>query len=204
MGDIMTCKINADTSDGLKLISDTSGVVEIQTNGTTVATINSNGTVVIPTITNSTAVATTSGTAVDFTSIPSGIKKITVLFNQVKTSAAGLRMLQIGTSGGLVTSGYISAAGYTGSGARDGATSTAGFIMGAGGATADKTVGSAVIQTIGSNTGCMSSVTSDGVAEYVKMGGGSITLGGVLDRIRLTNVGGQTFDHGSVNIAWEY
>ena len=73
-----------------------------------------------------------------------------------------------------------------------------------GGATADKTVGSAVIQTIGSNTWCMSSVTSDGVAEYVKMGGGSITLGGVLDRIRLTNVGGQTFDHGSVNIAWEY
>ena len=113
-------------------------------------------------------------------------------------------MLQIGTSSGLVTSGYISAAGYTGSGARDGTTSTAGFIMGDGGATADKTVGSAVIQTIGSNTWCMSSVTSDGVAEYVKMGGGSITLGGVLDRIRLTNVGGQTFDHGSVNIAWEY
>ena len=86
----MTCKINADTSDGLKIVSDTSGAVEIQTNGTTVATINSNGTVVIPTITNGTAVATTSGTAVDFTSIPSGVKKITVLFNQVKTSAAGL------------------------------------------------------------------------------------------------------------------
>jgi len=199
----MTCKINADTTDGLKLISDTSGAVEIQTNGTTVATINSNGTVVIPTVTNGTAVATTSGTAVDFTSIPSGVKKITVLFNQVKTSAAGIRMLQIGTSSGLVTSGYISSASYTGPGT-DGTTSTAGFIMGAGGATADKTVGSAVIQTIGSNTWCMSSVTGDGVASYAKIGGGSITLGAVLDRIRVTNVGGQTFDHGSVNIAWEY
>ena len=30
----MTCKINADTSDGLKLISDTSGIIEIQANGT--------------------------------------------------------------------------------------------------------------------------------------------------------------------------
>ena len=34
----MTCKINADTSDGLKLESDTSGIVEIQNNGTTIIT----------------------------------------------------------------------------------------------------------------------------------------------------------------------
>jgi len=39
----MTCKINADTSNGLKFVSDTSGAVEIQTNGTTVATANSTG-----------------------------------------------------------------------------------------------------------------------------------------------------------------
>mgnify|MGYP003651712667 FL=1 len=158
---------------------------------------------VIPTINNATAVATTSGTAVDFTSIPSGVKKITVLFNQVKTSAAGLRFIQIGTSGGLVTSGYISAGAYAGP-ATAGAQSTAGFIIGAGGATADKTVGTATIQTLGSNTWVFSATVSDGVASYAKMGGGSITLGAVLDRIRVTNVAGQTFDHGSVNIAWEY
>ena len=35
----MTCKINADTTDGLKLISDTSGVVDIQDNGTTRLTV---------------------------------------------------------------------------------------------------------------------------------------------------------------------
>jgi hypothetical protein len=34
----MTCKINCDTSDGLKLTSDTSGIVEIQNNGTTIIT----------------------------------------------------------------------------------------------------------------------------------------------------------------------
>jgi hypothetical protein len=39
MGNIMTCKINADTSDGLKLESDTSGVIDIQDNGTTRLTI---------------------------------------------------------------------------------------------------------------------------------------------------------------------
>ena len=35
----MTCKINADTTDGLKIVSDTSGAVDIQDNGTTRLTI---------------------------------------------------------------------------------------------------------------------------------------------------------------------
>ena len=43
MGNIMTCKINADTSDGLKIVSDTSGAVDIQSNGTTVMSVDSNG-----------------------------------------------------------------------------------------------------------------------------------------------------------------
>ncbi len=42
MGNIMTCKINADTTDGLKLISDTSGEVDIQDNGTTRVTVGDN------------------------------------------------------------------------------------------------------------------------------------------------------------------
>ena len=158
---------------------------------------------VLPTINNSTTVATTSGTAIDFTGIPSGVKKITILFNQVSCNGTAPRLLQIGTSSGLVTSGYISSGAYCGLG-QGGATSTAGFLAGAGGGVADKTVGTAVIQTIGSNTWCMSSVTGDGTAAYTKMGGGSITLGAVLDRVRLSTTSGATFDHGSVNIAWEY
>jgi hypothetical protein len=39
----MTCKINADTSDGLKIVSDTSGAVDIQSNGTTKVSIDSSG-----------------------------------------------------------------------------------------------------------------------------------------------------------------
>jgi hypothetical protein len=203
MGDLMTCKINADTSNGLKFVSDTSGAVEIQTNGTTVATINSNGTVVIPTITNGTAVATTSGTAIDFTSIPSGVKKITMLFNQVSDNGSAPHQVQIGTSGGLVTSGYVSSGAYAGA-ATAGTTLGEGFIIGAGGAAGDKTVGIATIQTIGSNTWVFSATVGDGTAIYTKMGGGSTTLGGVLDRVRLSTTSGATFDHGSLNISWEY
>jgi len=49
MGDIMTCKINADTSDGLKIVSDTSGEVDIQANGTTKIHMASDGKVGIGT-----------------------------------------------------------------------------------------------------------------------------------------------------------
>jgi len=149
-----------------------------------------------------TTVATTSGTAIDFTSIPSSVKRISMAFNQVSCNGTAPRLIQIGTSDGLVTSGYISSGGYTGSGT-GGTTSTAGFLMGAGGAASDKTVGIVTIQTIGSNTWCMSSVSGDGANAYVKMGGGSITLSGVLDRVRLSTTSGATFDHGSVNIALE-
>ena len=37
----MTCNINADTSDGLKIVSDTSGTVDIQSNGTTKMSVTS-------------------------------------------------------------------------------------------------------------------------------------------------------------------
>jgi len=40
----MTCKINADTSDGLKIVSDTSGEIEIQDNGTTRLTVGDTST----------------------------------------------------------------------------------------------------------------------------------------------------------------
>ena len=42
MGDIMTCKINADTSNGLQLISDTSGEIDIQSGGNTDFSITAN------------------------------------------------------------------------------------------------------------------------------------------------------------------
>ena len=168
-----------------------------------VLTTVSTSTNVIPTINLGTTVATTSGTAVDFTSIPSGVKRISMMFNQVSCNGTTPRLIQIGTSSGLVTSGYISSGSFQGGGMA-GLTSTAGFLCGNGGATGDKTVGIAIIQTLGSNAWAMSTANGDGTANFTKVGGGSITLGGVLDRVRLSTTGSATFDHGSVNIAWEY
>jgi hypothetical protein len=50
-----------------------------------------------------TAVATTSGTSIDFTSIPSWVKRITVMFNAVSTNSTSLPQIQLGTSSGIET-----------------------------------------------------------------------------------------------------
>ena len=152
---------------------------------------------------NGTSIASTSGTSIDFTGIPSWVKRITIMLNRVSTTGTVPLLYQIGTSSGIVTSGYISSGGYCGAG-QSGLQSTAGFLNGAGGAIADTTVGITTICNFGNNTWVSSSVSGDGTADFVKMGGGSITLGGTLDRVRITTTTGTpTFDAGSINILYE-
>ena len=58
-------------------------------------------------VNSKTAVATTSGTAIDFTGIPAGVKRITVMFNGVSTNGTSNYLLQLG-SGSVQTTGYSS------------------------------------------------------------------------------------------------
>jgi len=53
------------------------------------------------------------GTSVDFTGIPSWVKRITVIFNGVSTSGASGVYIQIGTSSGYLTSGYVGGSTFT-------------------------------------------------------------------------------------------
>ena len=155
------------------------------------------------TVISGTAVASTSGTSIDFTGIPSYVKRITILLHRVSTTGTVPLLYQIGTSSGIVTSGYVSSGGYCGA-SQGGLQSTSGFLNGAGGAIADTAVGITTICNFGSNTWVSSSVSGDGTADFVKMGGGSITLGGTLDRVRITTTTGTpTFDAGSINILYE-
>jgi hypothetical protein len=98
MGNLMTCKINADTTDGLKLISDTSGEVDIQANGTTIAEVSSGGlavTVVGSGVTDALKLKTTATNTVpailfsgDLTGTESDISKIRA--QQDSTTVGGL------------------------------------------------------------------------------------------------------------------
>ena len=73
--------------------------------------------------------ATTSGTSIDFTGIPAGVKRVTLLGHSVSGSGTDEFMVQLGDSGGIETSGYLGRYGrISGTGAATEG-STAGLIM---------------------------------------------------------------------------
>jgi hypothetical protein len=54
-----------------------------------------------------TAQASTSGTSIDFTGIPAGAKRITVMFSGVSLSGSASYLFQLGDAGGFETTGYV-------------------------------------------------------------------------------------------------
>jgi len=149
-------------------------------------------------ITLGTTQATTSGEEVDFTGIPSTAKRITVIFRGVSSSGSDAGVLvQLGTSSGLTTSGYLSSSHFDGGGSSD----TTGFFM-LGITTSQKLSGIMTIVHMGSNVyvSSHSGKRSTSVSVY---GGGDVQLGGTLDRLRVKQVSGGTFDDGSVNVMFE-
>lgn len=151
-------------------------------------------------INSATAQASTSGTSIDFTGIPSGTKRITVMFNGVSTTGTNDVLVQIG-SGSATTSGYNSAAGILG-GSTTLITSTAGFYVPTNTAS-DTKIGHLIITNISGNIWVASGLIYKG-ATNIDVITGNITLSGVLDRVRITTVGGtDTFDAGSINILYE-
>ena len=154
-------------------------------------------------LTSGTALATTSGTTIDFTGIPSWVKRITVMLQGVsQNSASQTFMLQIG-SGGFTTSGYLSVASFNAP-STNVVSVTTGFGFAGPSDAAAAFSGNATIALLGSNAYTFSSNMADVGNTQAHFGAGSISLGGTLDRIRLTTVGGTaTFDAGSINIMYE-
>lgn len=155
-------------------------------------------------ITAATAQASTTGTSIDFTGIPSWVKRITVIFSGVSTNGTSPPILRAGTSGGFVTSGYLSGGAYTGA-STGGGNRTDGFLLGGNGWDAAATMhGNALLTNITSNTWVQSFTFGQSNSAYALMGGGSIALAGTLTQVRITTVNGtDVFDAGSINIFYE-
>ena len=152
-----------------------------------------------------TSVASTSGTSIDFTGIPSWVKRITVMFSGVSTSGSSQQLVQLGISSGVQSTGYVSQWGIYGStNYAASSSSTAGFgIRHA--ASAETRYAIMTIAVISGNTWVSSHAGSitDGLP-YGISGGGAVTLSGTLDRVRITTVNGtDAFDAGSINILYE-
>jgi len=172
--------------------------------GSNSVTINSGA---ILGITSGTAVASTSGTSIDFTSIPSWVKRITVMFSGVSTNSTSNVQIQIGTGGTPTTSGYLGTVSYiAGTNTTASTAFTAGFGVINTTAAADVYHGQMVLSLLDSSTNrwtyTSSVCRSDSTVNY--FGAGSIALAGVLNIVRITTAGGTaTFDAGTINILYE-
>ena len=153
-------------------------------------------------IVSGTAVASTSGTSINFTSIPSWVKKITVMFNGVSTNGSSNIQIQIG-SGSITTTGYTSQAG---GGTQYSAVVTSGFCLTPGNAASYIYSGIITLNLFGSNTWTESgNLAFTTLSSYCwTSAGNSSALSGALDRIRITTGNGtDAFDAGSINILYE-
>jgi hypothetical protein len=201
---------------GLPLTTGVTGTLPIANGGTNLTTVGSAGNVLFTAdgsvwastakIVRGTSVASTSGTSIDFTSIPSWVKRITFMLNGVSTSGLSTLIIQLGSTT-FTTTGYVSRAGIVNAAnAVASASATAGFIVSSIGVNTDTFSGYSVLVNIAGNTwvNAGTAYANSGTSATVFSSGVPLALGGVLDRIRFTTVNGtDTFDAGSVNILYE-
>jgi hypothetical protein len=151
-----------------------------------------------------TAVASTSGTTIPFTSIPSWAKRITVMLVGVSTNGTSNIQIQLG-SGSTTTTGYLSGASYNAVSSLGTANSTTGLVIeGTTQSATNVRHGQVIISNVTGNTWVSSAIIGQSQTTAASFAGGSITLSGVLDRVVVTTVNGtDTFDAGSINILYE-
>jgi len=152
-------------------------------------------------ITSGTAVASTSGTSIDFTGIPSWVKRITINFQGVSTSGTSFVIVQLGTgSTTYTTTGYLGAV----NSANSITNQTTGFGVIGQPIAANVLHGTATVTNLTSNTWCYAGTIYLSNTAGGGGGAGSISLGATLTAIRITTVNGtDTFDAGSINILYE-
>ena len=186
------------------LLGSTSGSCTLQEQaiaGSTTLTLPTfNGTVGL--LVSGTAVSA-SGTAVDFTGIPAGVRRITVLLNNISTNGTSPFLIQLGDSGGFENTGYIA-----GAASRSiETTNTTGFILNQSGVAAQAFNGINTIALVSANLWVSAGIlprSGTGGDGFGNMSSGNKTLSDTLDRIRITTANGtDTFDLGSINILYE-
>ena len=156
-----------------------------------------------------TTVASTSGTSIEFTSIPSWVKRITVMFQRVSTNGTGNFQVQLGTTSAYEITGYQGGFGVMVNAAATSAGNiTTGFGIYNGGA-AYSFFGHAVITLLDSATNlwCFSFSGANGNTGNVIVSGGTKALSDALTRFRIiasaTGSPSDTFDQGNINIIYE-
>jgi hypothetical protein len=164
------------------------------------ATITANG--LNSNIVSGTAQASTSGTSINFTGIPSWAKRITVMLSGVSLSSTANILVQLGTGATptYTTSGYLGMVTlYTGTTTNF----TSGFLATDTNSAATLNNGQMIINNLTSNTWAESSIVTGSNNNIGSWGSGSVVLGAALTAIRITSTSTDTFDAGTINIIYE-
>lgn len=156
-------------------------------------------------ITNMTAQASTSGSTINFTGIPSSVKRVTIMFAGISSTGTSQILVRIGSSGGIETTGYVGSAGAIQTGVAV-INLSGGFYIGNGTASTYVLSGSIILSLLNSstNTWTVQGIAAQSDVARITMVGGYKSLSLPLDRLSITTSGGtDTFDAGSINILYE-
>ena len=145
-----------------------------------------------------TSQATTSGTSVTFTGIPSWARRVTITPIGVSFAVADTHRIQLVTSS-TVTTGYVSSA-FTPN--TNNASATTSFIL-LGVAQASTFSGVITLVLSTGNTWALSSIIGGSAGLNASFAAGYIALGATLTGFVYSGVGGQTLNAGSINVLYE-
>jgi hypothetical protein len=143
-------------------------------------------------------------TSIDFTGIPSWVKKITVIFSEVSTDGTSTPLIQLGDAGGIETTGYVSTSMQVSTATASSGNSTDGFVIRSilaanilSGTYTFYLIDGATYSWVGNGIFQASTVISS-------FSSGSKSLSDTLTQIRITTANGtDSFDAGTINIFYE-
>jgi hypothetical protein len=160
-------------------------------------------------ITLGTPVASTSGTAINFTGIPSGIKQVFVTFSGVSVNSNNFAiLLQLGDAGGVENTAYISVTAKIETGASPTTISnTTGFIVAGSGTFGTNTFSGTITLTLENSSAfrwMLTSVLVPGNEDIVYVSSGRKALSQELSSLRITtdDTPSYAFDAGEINVSY--
>lgn len=203
MADTKISALTSLTSTGVDPAADVLAIVDTSVTTTKKITVTA---LAQASIVLGTEQASTSGNSIDFTSIPSGVKRIVIMFVGVSTNGTAAIIVQIGDSGGIETTGYSGSLISTISGsANTGSARTDGFGVSNPAAASSLFHGSLILSLENSSafTWVGQGITGLSTGNQTDQSGGSKSTSAELDRVRITTANGtDTFDAGVINISF--
>ena len=198
----MAVTLNASTSTGYIQTADTSGSLALQSNGTTQFNVTSTG--AYGQLKYSTAVPSTSGTTIEFTNLPSWVKRITMMLSGVSVNGianGGFVQLGTGATPTYTTTGYVGVGSQIGASTVSSGNYTAGFQIINQGSTAATVQGLISVTNLSGNIWTAFGATSENGSGRQFISSGAVTLAAAVTAIRISHV--DTFDAGTINILYE-